>query len=205
MRLRLLVSAAVAAVCTTSAVAEIDLEALSRAYQAEGYSRVEVRRGPTQVRLEAIRGSTLVEVIYDRATGRILRQEVGRVDDDADTRPAVEIDTRDSDFVEGEDEEDEVDARGGEDRDDGDRGGDRDDDREDGRGEDRHGDRGDDREESDGDDRDDREHGDRDDDGDDELRDHDRDEHDRDEAARDDDDREAGGHGERRRRDRDGD
>ncbi|RUS63464.1 PepSY domain-containing protein [Pseudorhodobacter sp. E13] len=67
--------------------------------QAEGYTRVEVRVGPTQIKVEAIRGTNKIERIVDSATGNVLKSESYMVDSGENTRPGVSIRTRDRDFV----------------------------------------------------------------------------------------------------------
>lgn len=70
-----------------------------RALQADGFSRVELRVGPTQMKAEAIRGSEKVEIIYDLATGQILKKEIEPLRADDDTRPGVSIRNGTRDFV----------------------------------------------------------------------------------------------------------
>ena len=48
---------------------------LADAYLAKGYTFVEVKVGPTQTKVEAIMGSTKVEVVYDNETDEIIKQE----------------------------------------------------------------------------------------------------------------------------------
>jgi hypothetical protein len=61
-------SASMAMAATTSG----DLVA---AYKAEGYTKIEVTTGRTQIKVEAVKGNSKIEVIYDAATGAILNQE----------------------------------------------------------------------------------------------------------------------------------
>lgn len=68
---------------------------------AAGYTRVEVKTGPTQIKVEAIRGTEKLETIYDAATGTVLSREVQLVDAGDDTRPGVQIRDRDEDFTDG--------------------------------------------------------------------------------------------------------
>lgn len=67
--------------------------------QAEGYTRVEVRVGPNQIKVEAIRGDIKIEKIMDSATGALLKSESYRVGSDENTRPGVTVRERDRDFV----------------------------------------------------------------------------------------------------------
>ncbi len=66
---------------------------------AQGYSRIEVQTGPSQVKVEAIRGNRELEVVYDAVTGAILKQEVNAVSSDDDTASGIERRTRDRDLV----------------------------------------------------------------------------------------------------------
>ena len=70
--------------------------------QAQGFTRIEVKEGPTQIKVEAIQGTTKVEYVYDIRTGDVLSTETERVDGDDDTRPGVEIEREDEDFVRAE-------------------------------------------------------------------------------------------------------
>jgi len=64
-----------------------------------GYEFIEIKNGPTQVKVEAIRGSEKLEIIFDRATGNILKQEMETPDSDEIGLSGVEIDTRNEDFL----------------------------------------------------------------------------------------------------------
>lgn len=67
--------------------------------RSAGYTRVEVRVGPTQIKVEAIRGTEKLEVIYDKETGRVLKTETEAVEADDNTAPGVSVRERGSDFV----------------------------------------------------------------------------------------------------------
>lgn len=140
--------------------------------QAQGFTRIEIKNGLTQTKVEAIRGSEKVETVFDRATGDVIEREVERVDSDDDTRPGVEVQTRDRDFADGDRSDDDDDDRSGRDEDD-------DDDNRDGR--DRNDDRDQDDDSHDDDDQDDDrddDRGDRDDDHEDDSDDDDDDDDD---------------------------
>ncbi len=132
--------------------------------QAQGFTRIEVKTGLTQTKVEAIRGTEKVETVFDRATGDVIKQEVETVRAGEDTRPGVEVRSRDRDFVDGSrsDDRDDSGSRSGRDDDDDDRRGGRDDDDDDGRGG-----RDDSRDDNDDDDDDDDNDDDDDDDNDD--------------------------------------
>jgi hypothetical protein len=65
----------------------------------QGYSRIEVKTGPSQIKVEAILNDRELEVVYDKKTGAILKQEVNAVSSYDDTVPGIERRTRDRDFV----------------------------------------------------------------------------------------------------------
>jgi hypothetical protein len=67
--------------------------------QAQGYDHIEIVQGLTQLKVEAIRGNSQVEIIYDLATGAVLKQETNTVAAGTDNSPGVEIDTDDGDFI----------------------------------------------------------------------------------------------------------
>jgi hypothetical protein len=83
---------------TTSA--ESISDQVIRQLSEQGYSRIEIKTGPSQVKVEAIKGDRQLEVIYDSATGDVLKQEVNMVRADEDTTPGIEYQERDSDFTE---------------------------------------------------------------------------------------------------------
>ena len=109
-------------------------EELVRDLQEQGFTRIEVKNGVTQTKVEAVRGTEKVETVFDRASGEVIKQEIESIDSDEDTRPGVEIRDRDRDFVDGDRaEDDDDDRRDGRDDDDDDRQGGRDDDDDDNR------------------------------------------------------------------------
>ena len=67
--------------------------------QAQGYTRTEVRVGPTQIKVEAIRGTEKLEVIYDKATGAVLKTEMDQVRLGENISPGVSVRDRNRDFV----------------------------------------------------------------------------------------------------------
>ncbi len=93
-----------------------------------GYQYIEIQRGATQLKAEAVRGTEEFEVIYDLATGHILKQERGRADAEYIGRTGLEISARNRDFLGDDDDDDDDDddrsgRRGGDDDDDDDRSG----------------------------------------------------------------------------------
>jgi hypothetical protein len=91
--------AAVAMIMGSTAGADPFLDSVVRNLQDLGYSYIEIDRGRSQLRAEAVRGSEELTVVYDLATGRILRQETGRADAWYIGRDGLEIRTRDRDFT----------------------------------------------------------------------------------------------------------
>jgi hypothetical protein len=94
-----------------SASADPFVDAVVRDFQRLGYEYIEVERGPTQLKAEGVRGREQFEVIYDLASGRILKQETETADDDYTGLRGVETATRVRDFIDLEDEEDDDDRR----------------------------------------------------------------------------------------------
>ena len=79
-------------------LAAITANDLVTAYQAQGYTRIEVKTGLTQIKVEAVKGNAKVEVIYDAATGAILSEESGRASRD-ERGTGVELSTENNDFL----------------------------------------------------------------------------------------------------------
>ncbi len=135
MKLRKTVLLAVAfAAFGAVAQAEVNVEALVTQLQSEGYTRIEVTRGRTQVKVEAIRGTEKVETIYDAVTGAILKTENEAVRPQENTNPGVRIRDRNRDFVKSrgsdddDDDDNDDDDNGSNDNDDDDNGSNDDDD-----------------------------------------------------------------------------
>ncbi|WP_395541095.1 PepSY domain-containing protein [Neotabrizicola sp. sgz301269] len=106
------------------AMAAVTTDQVVETYKAQGYSYIEVKQGPTQIKVEAVKGSEKVEVVIDMETGAVLKQETEQASAEDQGRSGVEIRTRKEDFVEpGDDDEDGVDDNGDDDGDD-DHGGD---------------------------------------------------------------------------------
>ncbi|MBT8414700.1 MAG: PepSY domain-containing protein [Boseongicola sp.] len=71
-----------------------------------GYGYIEIKNGISQVKVEAIRGTEKLEVVYDRATGQILKREMERADGDDLGQSGVDISTRNRDFLDDDDDDD---------------------------------------------------------------------------------------------------
>lgn len=90
------------------ATAAVNTEALVADLQAQGYTWIEVKRGLTQIKIEAIKGATKVETIFDAATGTVLKREVEAATAAEQGRTGVEVRNRDRDFIDvvrGEDDD----------------------------------------------------------------------------------------------------
>ncbi len=81
-------------------------DAIIDSLSAQGFTRIDVRSGPTQFKVEAIRGTTKVETVFDKVTGEILDQEVETVSFFENTSPGVRVRERDRDFVGRDDDAD---------------------------------------------------------------------------------------------------
>ncbi|MEY4305586.1 MAG: hypothetical protein RIT52_1761 [Pseudomonadota bacterium] len=101
---RIFLIAALFALPTTTALAAIDTDGLIAGYQSEGYTTIEVTRGTTQTKVEAIRGTEKLEVVYDNETGATLKSELGAPEADDDILPGVTVRDRARDFVGNDDE-----------------------------------------------------------------------------------------------------
>jgi len=114
------------------AIADPFAEAVVKNLQDLGYDYIEVKRGQSQLKAEAVRGDQKLEVVYDLATGQIISREDEWADDDYVGRSGVEIRTENRDFLDDDDDDDDFDDDDDDDDDD-----DRDDDDDDsGRGSD---------------------------------------------------------------------
>lgn len=130
---KLLLSAAFSLVAG-SALAAVTAQQLVSAYQSEGFTAIEVVTGATQIKVEAVRNGTKLEVIYDAASGAIVKQEQrpARARDANDS--SIEVSTTTVDFTNANGQDLNDDHGRGRGRDDGpghdlndDHGGDRDD------------------------------------------------------------------------------
>lgn len=129
LKAKLLCYSAAIMLTTGAAYAAINGNALADAYLAEGYAFVEVKVGPTQTKVEAVKGSTKVEVIYDNETQEIIKREQEAADGDYLGREGKQVRNVNRDF----EDDDGDDDRKGRGRDDDDEDDDNDDDDDDGR------------------------------------------------------------------------
>ena len=89
-------------ILSASAAAAITPEQVISAFQNQGFTAAEVKSGPTQIKVEAVRDDLKLEVIYDRETGTILSQERSRADAN-DAAGGWEFSRSDVDFISGDD------------------------------------------------------------------------------------------------------
>jgi len=106
LKTRLMLFAAAAALSVNMAHAAISGTDLAQAYLSQGYDYVEAKVGPTQTKVEALKGSAKVEVVYDNETGSILKQEQEVADGDDLGKTGSEIRTVERDFEDGDDDDD---------------------------------------------------------------------------------------------------
>ena len=102
---RLMITTAVLALATTMAQAAPFTDQILADLTAQGFDHIEIAEGPSQIKVEAMRGTTRLEVVYDIATGKILKQEVDENSDDP-VSPGVTIEDSATDFVGIEEEND---------------------------------------------------------------------------------------------------
>ena len=97
------------------AMAAIDAQSLADSYIAEGYTYVEVKQGPTQTKLETIKGTAKTEVVYDNATGDIISQETQTASATDAAQTGVEIKTTSRDFEDSGKDDDKAGDKAGDD------------------------------------------------------------------------------------------
>ena len=95
--------AGITAIAPVSALAGTIMDDHVTRLQTEGYDTVEIKTGPSQTKIEAIRGLRKLEVIYDTRSGKVLKREVEQVDWSDDIRPGVRVRIRDRDFLDSDD------------------------------------------------------------------------------------------------------
>jgi hypothetical protein len=93
MKLKLMTAAVLLLASTSLSQAAWSSQQVIDQYRAEGYTRVEVKMSATQAKVEAIKGTQKVEVIYDLATGAILKKETETVRGGENTTPGTFVRT----------------------------------------------------------------------------------------------------------------
>ena len=100
---------ATAFVLTAHMAQALTANELAAQFQSEGYSNISVRSGLTQIKIEAYKDGQKVEIIYDAATGAILKQESESVGTLANPDQGPRIREVGRDFVRVGDDDDEED------------------------------------------------------------------------------------------------
>jgi DNA-binding CsgD family transcriptional regulator len=91
MKKLLLASTAAIAPATSPALAHSTTDQIVADPQSRGFTYVEVRQGPSQIKAEAVRDGTKLEVIHDSATGEILKKETEAAECDYATRTGIAL------------------------------------------------------------------------------------------------------------------
>lgn len=81
------------------ASAAITANDVVKSYQDAAYTRIEVVEGPSQIKVEAIKDGMKIEVIYDKATGDVLKTESHAVAGEDADQSGVEIKRSGDDFA----------------------------------------------------------------------------------------------------------
>ena len=99
MRFRTLALVAALILGTSQAQAAWDSNAIAQQYIDQGYTRVEVKVGATEAKVEAIKGTTKLEVTYNLATGEIVKTETETIDPGENVSPGVFVESEDEDSL----------------------------------------------------------------------------------------------------------
>lgn len=89
LKTKLMMFTAAMALSSTMAFAAITGNDVVASYQAEAYSYIQVKEGPTQIKVEAIKDGQKIEVIYDKASGAVLKSETSTANPNEATRTGV--------------------------------------------------------------------------------------------------------------------
>lgn len=109
MKRTLMMTTAMVLVSGTIAMAAVTGQGLGEKYRAQGFDYVEVRVGPSQIKVEAYRNGQEVETIYDRATGNVLEREIYSFDGNPNAT-GLRIRNSDRDFLDDNDGTDGIDG-----------------------------------------------------------------------------------------------
>ncbi|MBP6736747.1 MAG: PepSY domain-containing protein [Rhodobacteraceae bacterium] len=91
MKTKFFHAAAMLLMSTTLSHAAITSDDLISQYQAQGYTRIEIKVGTTLAKVEAIKDGQKVEVLYDLVTGAVLKTETEAVDAGDNVTPGVQV------------------------------------------------------------------------------------------------------------------
>lgn len=106
MRQLLLATTAAVMAFAAPALAQSLSDRLVAEYQAQGYTYIEVYQGLSQIKVEATKGNTTIEVVYDAATGAILYTDIDPADAEEMSRQGVEFNVENRDFTNDDDDDD---------------------------------------------------------------------------------------------------
>lgn len=96
----MLISMAAIAASAQIAAADVSLQGISDNLKANGFTGVDITVGPSQVRAEGYSPSgTKIDVVYDRATGKIEQQEVSHDRPDPSAPTGLHVTNGTSDFT----------------------------------------------------------------------------------------------------------
>lgn len=91
MMFKSLGAVAVLLMTTSLAQAAFDADSVATQLQSEGYTRIEIKIGQAIAKVEAIKGTTKLEVTYDIASGDVIKTETEAVRAGDNTAPGVQI------------------------------------------------------------------------------------------------------------------
>lgn len=95
---KLMMSAALALIGTAVSAA-VSTDVVVQSLSAQGFTRVEVKRGLSQIKVKAIRGDEKLDLVLDGATGRILKQSMARTMFLDNKTPGFFVSERQRDFL----------------------------------------------------------------------------------------------------------
>ena len=99
LKTRLMLFTAALALSAGMARAAITGNDVVRSYQEAAYSHIEVKEGPTQIKVEAIKDGVVIEVVYDKVSGEVIKTESRNASADETGRTGVELRTTREDFI----------------------------------------------------------------------------------------------------------
>ena len=76
----------------------ITVEDVVQTYQDAAYSAIEVKESPNQIKVEGVKDGVKVEVVYDKATGDVIKRESEAVGA-GETNTGLEVSSTDHDFT----------------------------------------------------------------------------------------------------------
>jgi hypothetical protein len=109
MKRTLMMTTAMLMVSGTMALAAVSAEDLGQKYLQRGFDYVEVRVGPTQIKVEAYGNGQEVETIYDRQSGAVLETEIYGLEGKPNGS-GVRVRASDDDFFDDNDDTDGIDG-----------------------------------------------------------------------------------------------